>query len=272
MAIDPSVFGLLDPQAQQWSLTVGILVAARIIPLVLIAPWLSLRSFPLVVRAIVVVVLAVALTPCALGSAPRHCLEPLALLAMAIRELTVGAVFALAASLPLYALKWAGQWTDTWRGAAIAEAVTPISGERASPLGELYLLTGIVLFFFLGGHRIALSAFADTLSGYPVGGSLSGGGLSATVWGGMRLFANAFAFSAVVAAPVGAVLVLTEVALGLLGRIAPHIASSLSAVPLRAVLGLIASLCALSYCLSHLGPVFREAIEKASELVRMLGR
>jgi flagellar biosynthesis protein FliR len=272
MAIDQSVFGLLDPQAQKWSLTVGILVAARIIPLVLLAPWSSMRSFPLLVRAVVVVVLAVALTPCALDSAPQRCFEPLTLLAMAVRELAVGAVFALAASLPLYALKWAGQLTDTWRGASIAEVAAPISGERASPLGELYLLAGIVLFFFLGGHRIALSAFANTLSSYPVGGSLGGGGLSATIWGSMRLFADAFTFAAMVAAPVGAVLILTEVALGLVGRIAPQIAASLATVPLRAVLGLSAALCALSYCLSHLGPVFREAIEKASALIRMLGQ
>jgi type III secretory pathway component EscT len=266
------LLGLGDPQAFQRFLAVGILVIARISPLVLLAPWLSLRAFSPVIRLAIVCVLAAALLPCALGSAAVTDLNLLALSEAAVRELVVGAVFALAACLPFYTLYWAGQLADTWRGASMDDLPTSVTGERASPLGELYLLTAVVLFFSLGGHCLALSAFADTLSSFPIGRSLSSGGLSAALWGSIKLFSSAFAFAAIVAAPVGAVLAITEIGFGLIGRVAPEIANALATVSLRAALGLVAALFAIFYGLSLLGPTFHEAIQKAYEIVRQLSR
>jgi type III secretory pathway component EscT len=268
--VNSAAWGLGDQLAFEQTLTVGVLVLARLAPLVLLAPWLSLRAFPFTVRASVALVLAAALTPMAMATGPAPCVAVVPLYALALRELIVGALFALAASLPFYALGWAGQYADIWRGAAGSEIIAPVTGESSSPLGELYLYTAIVLFFSLGGHRLALSAFAATFDAVPVGASFHAAALPSTIWASARLFGRAFAFSAMLAAPVAIVLVTTEIALGIVNRIAPEIAFALGGMPLRAAVGLAAVLLAISYCLSLLGPAFGEALGAAARLVRML--
>jgi flagellar biosynthetic protein FliR len=189
---------------------------------------------------------------------------------MLLRELAVGAVFAFAASLPFYAFQWAGELTDGWRREFSAEVLAPIGGERTNPLGELYLLTSVVLFFSLGGHRMVLSALAETLATYPPGLIPSNRGISETIWATVKLFANAFRFAVLIALPVGAVLAITEVAIGLLQRVAPQLISSIVTAPIQATLGIGIAMCALSYALPQLGPIFREAVKNANALVRVL--
>lgn len=248
----------------------GALLAARLLPLTILAPWLSLRATPSLVRGAVTVVLAMALTPIAVSGSESLPFGALWFLLAILREVLVGVVFALAAALPLHAIQWAGQLTDTWRGASLSAVLAPDSGENASPIGDLYLMTAVVLFFLLGGHRVAIAAFAGGLEAMPLGGSIHPAGLSAVAVNSARLLGHALAFSAALAAPVAATLVLAELALGLLGRAAPQIPLFFAAMPLRAGLGILAALLALSLLMSTFGHQFARALETAGELVGRL--
>src|SRR5262249_6339792 len=132
----------------------------------------------------------------------------LALGALALREALVGAVFAVAASLPLYALDWSGRLVDTWRGATMAEVLAPPTGERSSPLGTLQVMLGVAVFVTLGGHRTALIAFGDALRTVPVGAVAEAHGVGPVALGAARLAADALAFSVSIAAPAAVAIVL----------------------------------------------------------------
>ena len=249
---------------------VGVLVAARVAPLTLVAPWLALRSTPPVLRAALVLALTAALTPLAIESAAE--VPSGALLGLfAAREALIGATFALASSLPLYALDWAGRLVDTWRGASLAEVINPHTGERTSPVGDLYLMTGVFLFLTLGGHRVAIEAFADGLTAVPVGAVTVQAGLAEVAMGAARLAGSALAFAAALAAPAAAAIVLVEVALGLVARAAPQIPVFFAGMPLRAAVGLFAALLGLSILVSELPPAYRDAIDSAARLVLPFG-
>lgn len=252
-------------------LVVGLLVAARVAPLALLAPWLSMRQAPTVLRTAVVLALTAALTPLAVESAPAipPALPVVALLAL--REVLVGSLFAIATALPFYALDWAGRLVDLWRGASLAEVIAPPTGERTSPLGDLYLMMGVVLFVVLGGHRLALAAFAEGLAEVPVGEAALASGLGDVALGAMRLAANALAFGVALAAPAAVAIVLVEVSLGLVARAAPQIPVFFAGMPLRAAVGLAAALLALSLVADELPAAFRGAIDAASRLVRAAG-
>lgn len=253
------------------AMAVGALVAARVAPLTLLAPWLSLRAAPAVVRAAIMLALTVALAPIALGSAPQIPPQGLALALLAAREALVGATFALATALPLHALDWAGRLVDTWRGASLAEVINPHTGERTSPIGDLYLLMGVALFLALGGHRLALAAFAEGLVTVPVGSIAVGAGLSEVALGSARLAGSALAFAAALAAPAAAAIVLVEVALGLVARAAPQIPVFFAGMPLRAATGLAAALLGLTILVSELPPAYRHAIDAAGQLILPFG-
>ncbi len=249
------------------AIAVGALVAARVAPLTIFAPWLSMRGTPPVLRAALVLALTAALGPLAMESAPPIPDSGPSLALLAAREVLVGTTFALAASLPLYALDWAGRLVDTWRGASLAEVINPHTGERTSPMGDLYLMMGVVLFLLLGGHRIALAAFADGLRAVPVGGVSVETGLEAVALGAARLAGSALAFAAALAAPAAAAIVLVEVSLGLVARAAPQIPVFFAGMPLRAAVGVAAALLGLSILVGELPPAYRDAIDSAGRIV-----
>lgn len=249
------------------AISVGALVAARVAPLTILAPWLSMRATPPVLRAAIILGLTAVLVPLALESAPAIPPNGLGVAMLAAREVLIGATFALATALPPYALDWAGRLVDTWRGASLAEVINPHTGERTSPVGDLYLLMGVVLFLLLGGHRIALAAFAHGLRAVPVGSAAVGAGLEQVALGAARLAGSALAFAAALAAPAAAAIVLVEVALGLVARAAPQIPVFFAGMPLRAAVGIAATLLGLSILVGELPPAYRDAIDAAGRLI-----
>jgi type III secretory pathway component EscT len=239
-------------------LIVLLLVLARALPLAWVAPWLGWRGTASIVRAAVGIVLAVALTPIALASAPDLPASWPALSLMIVREVLVGIAFAIASSLPILALGWTGDLVDRWRG----------SNERVGPLGTLHLSAGVVLFVIVGGHRLAIAAFAEALNEAPVGAGASGAELSAFALEAARLVTLALELAVAFAAPAAIAFVIVELAIGLAGRVAPVISSLFGAVPLRAALGVAIALLGLSALLPSLPSLFEGSIDAALELVR----
>lgn len=259
-------------QIVRW-LFVGVLVAARVLPLTVLAPWLALRETPAVVRSGIIVALTAALAPLAFASAPASVGGASGALLpwLAAREALVGTVFALAASLPLYALDWAGQLVDIWRGASLAQVLAPLTGDRSTPLGTLYLLLGVAVFTVLGGHRLAIAAFATGLRVAPVGVATIGAGWSAAAFGAARLSAGALAFALAVAAPAGVTLIVVEAALGLVARAAPQVPVYFAGMPLRAAVAIAALLLGLSFVVGQLPTAIRDGVDAALSFVRALG-
>lgn len=246
------------------------LVLARTVPLAWLAPWLGWKGTASAARASVAFALAAALTPLALASAPALPASWLALAFLAVREVLIGAAFAIAASVPLYALGWTGQLVDRWRGSPPdATAVGPAG--RSSPLGALHLGAAVVLFVTLGGHRLALGAFAGGFADAPIGAGGDASSIVAFALGAGRIVTQSLELALAFAAPAVVSFLVLEMVLGLWGRVAPGIALYVEGMPLRAALGVGVALLGLSALLPRLGPVFTDSIGAAAELVRALG-
>ncbi|HJL14913.1 MAG TPA: flagellar biosynthetic protein FliR [Sandaracinaceae bacterium LLY-WYZ-13_1] len=246
--------------------TVFLLVLARTVPLAWIAPWLGWKGTAVPVRASVAVVLAAAFTPLAMGAAPPLPTGWLPLGLIGIREVLVGAAFAVAASLPLYALGWTGQLVDRWRGSPPdATASGPTGGD--GPLGALHLSAAVVLFVLLGGHRLALAAFARGLVDVPPGAGGDAAALSAFALGAARLVTAALELTLAFAAPAVVAFLVLEAVIGLWGRVAPSVRLWMEGMSLRAMLGVAVALLGLVAILPRLGPVFVRSIERASALL-----
>ncbi len=253
------------------SLAVAFLVAARLAPITVLAPWMTLRDAPATTRGAVMLALSAALAPLAAASAPVEFTGGAWVVgALALREVLLGTVFALASALPLYALDWGGRLVDIWRGASMAEVIAPPTGERTSPLGDAYLLGGVALFAVVGGHRLAFAAFAGGLSVAPVGVVPAAATVAAVAGGAGRLIASALAFGVAVAAPAAAALVAVEVSLGLVARAAPQIPVFFAGMPLRGAVGIAALLLATNLLFSHLPVDFADALATAEVLLRRM--
>lgn len=251
-------------------LVAGALVAARVMPLLLFSPWLVTRAAPTLLRTAIALVLTVSFTPMALAHAiliPAGALFGLALL----REVVVGLIYSIAVALPFFAFDWAGRLVDTWRGAGLAEVLAPTTGERTSPLGNMLLMFSVAVFLAIGGHRLAISTFAEGFTTQPLGGILHAHETREATFMALRIIVDALAFAVALAAPAAVAILAVEMGLGLVARTTPQVPVFFAGMPLRAAVGLVAVLFSLSLLMGEMPHAFRLAILGAKDLMMKLG-
>lgn len=190
------------------ALAVAILLAARLLPLALLVPWLAVRRAPIALSLAITAVLVLCLHTPAAASAPALPLSAISLAALALRELLLGLVYALPLGLPLYAIEWSGTLSGRAFGAPGAD--------RA--LSSLLLTASAALFFALGGHRVALRMLAAELARAPLGQVATPGNAFALVGSAAALLADAFALALLLALPAIAALFLSELGVALASR------------------------------------------------------
>jgi type III secretory pathway component EscT len=163
---------------------------------------------------------------------------PLELSLLLGRELLVGATVGFCAATMFRAAEAAGRLADVARGANLAEVLSPISDERTSPTGDLYLLVAIIVFLELGGLRVFATALARSYEAIPVGAAATFAGLHSAAELLTACVGKLLESAIGLAAPVVVALWLGDVALGLIGRAAPQIPITFVGMPAKALLGL----------------------------------
>ena len=155
---------------------------------------------------------------------------------MLARELVVGLGLGLVVSFAFRAAETAGRLVDVLRGASLAEVLVPTSDERASPVGALYLLLATLLFLELGGVPRLLEALLASYDAVPLAGGLAPGTLRAAASVVVVASARVLEVALALAAPVVVALWLTDLALGMLARVAPQVPVYFVGLPAKGLL------------------------------------
>ncbi|MBX7191993.1 MAG: flagellar biosynthetic protein FliR [Sandaracinaceae bacterium] len=255
---------MLDAEPSR-ALAVGTLVAIRLAPLTLVAPAFAARGVPPLVRTTILLALVFGLLPTALAVSPEIPTDALALVTLGLRELALGAMFALAVSVPLYAVDHAGRVVDQLRGGGQAEISTP-SGERTSLLGGALGIFAVALFAASGGHRVATLALAEGLRASPPGLASSATEWSSLALESASLLVLVLPLGLSIAAPAIVALVAADVGLAVVARSAPQLPVYFAGMPLRAWLGIAAVLLALAWIVPELIEAFDAFLHAASRL------
>jgi type III secretory pathway component EscT len=228
----------LDAAPLPRTLAAALLLLARMLPLGVLAGARAAWPVALAIPA----ALALGLLPSALANSSADLpLAPLALLALAPRELLLGALYALWLFVPLSAFEWAGRLTGLGLRAPSAERAT----------GQLYGALAAAAFFALGGQRVALRALALHLARDPLGQLAVYTDLGHAALASVALASEALVVAVTLALPVLAALLLAELAVGLVAR-GSGSPLALSLLPLRPALGLLLLLSALTIALQLL--------------------
>jgi type III secretory pathway component EscT len=255
------VRGFLSDPIWARRLGIGLLVALRLAPLTILAPWIALKQSPALLRAVLLLALTCALTPIADAHAPELPPDAGTFVLAGLREVIFGTMLAIASAVPLLAFEQSGRLIDALRGAQ-GDAVDA-SGGRSSQLGVFSMLLGTTLFLILGGHRLVLGALADGLMTAPAGAAAIDA-TSLTEIG--RLLILSIELAVALAAPAAVALFASDVALGLISRSASNIPMYFAAMPLRSAVGLGAVLLSLSLLTPQLAELFRQAIDSMRQL------
>lgn len=256
-----SAAGMFD-----WNLLARFLLTLTRLGLAFIfVPLPGVKSVPEVVRALLILSMAAVVTPLmpALASLPASPAAFVrALAGEAVYGLAAGVVIALLAEVLTFAM----QAFALQAGYSYASSIDPNSEADSGVLLIFALLVSNLLFFSLGGHHLVIRAFARSLEIWPVGGAAANLAWADAV---RRLGGSILELSVRLALPVAGLLLLAEIALGVVSRIQSQLQLLSLAFPVK-MLGTLAALAALA---PMWAAVYRRAFDhSAATLEGMLGR
>ncbi len=154
-----------------------------------------------------------------------------------VSEITLGLAIGLMVSLLAEAMTFGAQILGQQAGYAYASIVDPVTQADSDVLPAAAQILAGLLFFTTGLHRNVVGVLASTLRTYPPGHFRLSQELARTV---LLLCANTFSFGLRLAFPVIGLLLMTDLALALLGRLNAQIHLSMQSFPVKMLLNLIA--------------------------------
>jgi flagellar biosynthesis protein FliR len=217
------------------------LVLARVGALLATAPLFAVSSVPIHVRALLAVMLAVLVLPLQWGAAPPAAGNWPHYAMLLGNEAVIGACLGFGVAILVYAMGLAGELVGTASGLTLSDVVDPSMEESIPHFSRLLMLATVCVFLCLGGHRMVMAGLLDTFQAIPPGSCVDPHALADAF---TTLVAQSFSLGIRAAAPVVTALLLSTVALGLIGRTLPQlnvfsVGFALNAMLAFAVLGLI---------------------------------
>lgn len=161
------------------------------------------------------------------------------------QELAIGVFIGFVVALPFWALDSAGFIIDTIRGSSMGTVLNPSLGEAASVLGIIFVQLFITLFFMYNGLNHVLRALYSSWQIIPPGTPLRFGEpwmkLLLAQWHMMLTLCIGFALPSVT------VMVLTDLAIGLMNRSAQQLNVFFLAMPIKSVMALLMLVMSLAF-------------------------
>jgi len=211
------------------------LVLIRTSGVVVMAPLFGSEPVPARIKAALILMVAVVLTPVAEGSAPLLTNVP-AFGVSAVRELFVGLVMGFSAYLTFSAFQIAGEFVSMQMGLSMGEIADPLYGGQTSVLSQFHYMLAMLIFLSINGHHWFLQGLGASFRSVPLGEAT----LSTALTGGLvQRFVELFSAGLKMAAPTVCVLTLITMGLGMLARAAPLLNILLISMSLRLAAGLV---------------------------------
>ncbi|MGB7656568.1 MAG: flagellar biosynthetic protein FliR, partial [Novosphingobium sp.] len=149
-------------------------------------------------------------------------------------------------------------------GMSIATAADPVSGAHSPALGQYFTVLLTVVFLGLGGHLIWLRLVVESYSAFPPGAAwLSAQHLQAIAGFGSDMFIAAVA----IALPVTLVLLLVQLAAGVLSRSAPSLNLFSLGLPAGVLAGIAALIMVAPLMADQFADLSEQALEQAASLL-----
>jgi flagellar biosynthetic protein FliR len=179
------------------------------------------------------------------------------------RELLLGTLAGFAAALTFGALQIAGEMMGLGSGFASARFMNPALESSGSALDNFFLMVATLLFLIIDGHHAFLLALQRTFELIPLNSPLP-------VFSAERLIvltSQLIAAGIRISLPVLGTLLLADLTLGLLARVAPQVQVFFLGMPLKLGAGLIVLALALTILFPALTELFRNLAPRTLQLI-----
>lgn len=215
---------------------------ARFLPIIALSPFFGARILPHPVKITFAISIFVIFLPQLLTvtTTPIR-FNPHMVLLMA-KEFFVGTVIGMIISIPFTIMQNTGQIIDHQRGGASLMVNDPTLQTQSSPLGLLFNMVAIVIFYSINGPFLFLNALITAYDVIPPDKLLNPhffdgtGDIFQMV---IKLFNKFMAISIQLASPALLTILMTDFFLGIANRLAPQVQITFLGMPLKSLLALV---------------------------------
>jgi len=244
------------------------LALVRFSGLVLAAPVLGSRNLPAQVKIGLAALCAFLVVPHLAALAEPIPAEPIPFALLAAGELAVGLTLGFILTIVFAAIQVGGEVLDMLTGFAVVNVFNPALETQVPIFGFFYYILAAMYLLTLNGHHLMVMGLASSFDTIPPGGFVARPELLRQVaeWGG-AMFSDAL----LIAAPVGAALLLAYITLGILNRLVPQIHLFVVGFPVTIALGLLMAGLSVGVYVATLDGLFDHMFRNMGTAVRGLG-
>lgn len=182
------------------------------------------------------------------------------------REFAIGLALSLSVSLVVAVAELGGYLTGFQLGLSYAGVVDPQTGIQNSVISTAYSSLALLVFLEINGHHAVLRALATSYRALPVGAGHVGPGLLPVV---TQMIGLVFEAGVQLAAPVIVVLLVLQLAIGLLSRAAPSLNVLVIGYPLQLLVGLFVLAAVIRMLPAATSDTMRHALQLAVRLAEV---
>jgi flagellar biosynthetic protein FliR len=206
----------------------------RLVAFLVVAPPFSYNSFPMRIKAMLAVALAIAVAPrISEGYQPMDTAGYFSALAI---EVLLGLLLGFLVYVGFAAVQAAGNLVDLFGGFQLAQAFDPQAMVNGAQFTRLFHMAALALLFSTDGYQLILGGLMRTFSAMPVGTGVDLAGSTELLIAGVPAM---FLAALQIAGPLLVVLFLADVGIGLLTRVAPAINAFAMGFPLKILLTVV---------------------------------
>ena len=244
---------------------VFLLVMARLSGLVVSAPVLGSRNFPAVGKIGLVGLTAMLITPSIAALNQSLPSEPLEFALMGASELVIGLMIGFVMTLMFGAIQIGGQIMDMQTGFGMMNVFNPALETQFPIFGFLLFIVAVLVLLATNGHHLMLRALISTFDKIPLGGLTVHEDLprQISLWGSAMFYDGVM-----IAAPVGAAMLVAYLIMGLVGRVVPQIQLFAVGFPVTIALGLFMVAISLDLYVGFLNGMFDQMFKNVSDMIQ----
>jgi len=249
----------MDANILAWSVhqfQVYLLIVMRVAFILFMMPLLGTRNIPVLVKAGLTLVLGLILLPVVEIRPAVFPSEPIHFLSLMFLEGLIGFILGLSIKIVFASIQLAGEFAGFQMGLSMAQIVDPSSGMDATLVAQLYYFLALLVFLSVNGHHWFFRALVQSFRLLPPGGVELHEGLYRYF---LSLSGKMFVIGIKIAAPVTAILILTQVAMGIVAKMVPQINILITSFPVTIGLGMIFVGLSLELLVPYLRGLFDES-------------
>lgn len=253
-------------QLDSW-LALFIFPLARILALLATAPIFSNAALPVRVRLIAGLAVTLAMAP-ALPPMPAVPASSWIGLVVLAEQILIGTLLGFTLRITFAAVDVAGELIGLQMGLGFATFFDPNSGGQTPVIAEFVGLLTMLIFLSLNGHLLALSVLAESFTLLPVSTTTVQAAAFASVAGWS---ATLFSTGLLLALPLITALLIANIALGVLARIAQQLNLFAVGFPITLALGFLVLMLSLPYIGAAMEGLFSQSFQAMGTVMRAAG-